>query len=397
MAKEIRIGLIGYKFMGKAHSNAFHQVGHFFSPKAKPVLKAVCGRHPEELKEMSKKWGYESYETDWRRLVKRSDIDLVDVTTPNDTHAEIAIAAANEGKAVFCEKPLALNLSQAEAMVKAVEKNKVFHAVCFNYRRVPALSLAKKMIFEGRLGRIYHFRGTYLQSWALDPNCPLIWRFQKENAGSGALGDLASHQVDLARWLIGEITEVSGLFETFVKERPVALSEGSLSAVGGKKTGKVTVDDATIFLARFANGAIGSFEATRFAPGRKNYNCLEINGEKGSLVFNLERLNELEYYDAKESDETGGFRTISVTEQVHPYFAAWWPHGHIIGYEHTFTHTVFDMLNAWAEGKKSSKPDFYDGLACQKVLSAVEESAREGRWVRVGSAGGGRVPLPLNR
>ncbi|MFH0796062.1 MAG: Gfo/Idh/MocA family oxidoreductase [Candidatus Omnitrophota bacterium] len=383
MAKEIRIGLIGYKFMGKAHSNAFHQVGHFFSPKAKPVLKAVCGRHPEELKEMSKKWGYESCETDWRRLVNRSDIDLVDITTSNDSHAEIAIAAANAGKAVFCEKPLALNLSQAEAMVKAVEKNRVFHAVCFNYRRVPALSLMKKMLSEGKLGKVYHFRGTYLQDWILDPKFPLVWRLQKEVAGTGALGDLASHQIDLARWLVGEIKEVVSLWSTFINERPVPTAEGGLSARGGKKTGKVTVDDATLFLARFANGAAGSFEATRFAAGRKNYNRLEINGEKGTLVFNMERMNELEYYDAKEPAETLGFKTIQVTEPVHPYLSAWWPPGHIIGYEHTFTHTVFDLINAWAEGKKSSQPDFYDGLACQKVLAAVEESAREGKWVKI--------------
>ena len=382
MSREIRIGLVGYKFMGKAHSNGWGQAARFFSTKARPVFKAVCGRHEAEVKEFSRNWGFESYETDWRKLIERPDIDLVDIATPNSLHAEIAIAAAQAGKAVFSEKPLALNVAQAEKMVQAVEKNKVFHGVCFNYRRVPALSLAKKIIAEGKLGRIYHIRAVYLQSWVMDPKFPLAWRLQKDQAGSGALGDLASHLIDLARYLVGEFVEVSGHSETFIKERPVSASGGGLSGQAGAKKEKVTVDDATIFLARFACGALGTFEASRFAPGRKNYNCLEINGEKGSLCFNLEQLNELEYYDATVPTETAGFSTISATESAHPYFSAWWPHGHIIGYEHTFTHTFFDLINAWADGKRFS-PDFYDGLACQKVLSAVEESSVKRVWVGV--------------
>jgi predicted dehydrogenase len=382
MAREIRIGMVGYKFMGRAHSNAFFQVAHFFNLKVRPILKVVCGRHEAEVKEFAGRWGYQDYETDWRRQVERDDVDLVDISTPNNTHAEIAIAAARNGKAVFCEKPLASNVTEAEKMLESVRKNKVFHAVCFNYRRTPALSLAKKMIDEGKLGRIYHYRGVYLQSWAMDPGIPLIWRMQKGAAGSGALGDLGSHQIDLARWLVGEVAEVTGISETFVKERLVSRNETGLSASGGRKKAKVTVDDATLFLMRFKNGAIGSIETTRFAPGRKNYNWLEINGEKGTLVFNQEQLNELEYYDATESKETQGFRTISVTESVHPYFGAWWPHGHIIGYEHTFIHTAADLINAWAEGK-TFQPNFHDGLACQKVLAAVEKSAIKRNWVRL--------------
>ncbi|HNQ35645.1 MAG TPA: Gfo/Idh/MocA family oxidoreductase [bacterium] len=394
MNREIRIGLIGYQFMGRAHANAYQQAARFFDPKARSVMKAVCGRHQDGVEAFARRWGFESCETDWRRLVERKDIDLVDITTPNNLHAEAAVAAAEAGKAVFCEKPLALNLEQAETMLRAVSGNRVFNAVCFNYRRAPALALMKKLIAEGRLGRIYHLRGIYLQDWLLDPEFPLAWRMKKEVAGSGSLGDLASHQIDAARWLLGEFSEVCGRLQTFVKERPVATSEGNLAAVGGSKRGRVTVDDAVLFLARFRNGALGSFEATRFAAGHKNQNRLEVNGEKGSLIFNLERLNELEYYNTDDPEEARGFRLIQVTEPVHPYLSAWWPPGHIIGYEHTFIHTVLDVINAWAAGAPF-QPDFKDGLACQRVLAAVSASAASGAWVKLAApAGTGRRPAP---
>jgi predicted dehydrogenase len=369
-----RIALIGYAFMGKAHSNAYRQVRAFFSPRLQPVMKVICGRSAVAAAAAAERYGWEESATDWREVVTRPDIDIVDICTPGDTHAEIAITAAQAGKTVFCEKPLANTVAEAESMVTAVQKHGVINMVCHNYRRAPAVTLAKQLIEAGELGEIRHYRGTYLQDWIIDPEFPLVWRLRKEKAGSGALGDIASHSIDLARYLVGEITQTSAMLETFVRERPLPDEP--------TRKGEVTVDDASAALVRFGNGAIGTIEATRMAPGRKNFNRFEINGSRGSLAFDLERMNELELY--LESDPAGrrGFRTILVTESDHPYVEAWWPPGHIIGYEHTFTHTVFDLLEGVADGR-SPRPDFEDGLRNQRVLEAMERAAAQRRWVDV--------------
>ena len=369
---QLNVALIGYAFMGRAHSNAYRQVNHFFTPKHPARMKVLCGRTPDAVKTAASQLGWEETSTDWREVVRRKDIDIVDIVTPGDSHAEIAIEAAKAGKVVFCEKPLANTVKEAEKMLAAVKKAGVLHMVCHNYRRAPAVMLAKQLIDEGKLGTLYHYRGTYLQDWIVDPNFPLVWRLRKEAAGSGALGDIASHSLDLARFLVGEIAEVTGALETFIKERPLPDNP--------KKKGKVTVDDASASVVRFANGALGTIEASRFATGRKNYNRFEINGTKGSLVWDLERMNELELY--VESGPLSGFRTISVTDGKHPYVAAWWPPGHIIGYEHSFTHTVYDFLKAVAAGK-SPRPDFEDGLRNQRVLDAIERSAATGQWINI--------------
>lgn len=386
MSRKVNIGLVGYKFMGKAHSNAYRKMPMFFDTENVPVLKAICGRTEKAVAQAAKKFGWESYETSWEKLMKRKGIDLIDITTPNATHKDIALAAAAEGKDILCEKPLAMNLEQAQEMLKAVEDTGVRHMVCFNYRKVPAISLAKRLIDEGKLGKIYHFRAIYLQDWIADPNFPLVWRLRKEVAGSGAHGDLNSHIIDLARYLVGEFDQVVGAQETFIKERPkLKASEkltGGLTAEAGVEMGEVTVDDATLFLARFENGALGSFEATRFAPGRRNCQRIEINGNKGSLLFELEALNELWFYSCDDPKNTQGFRRIQVTEPTHPYIDAWWPPGHIIGYEHTFVHVVYDFMKAIDEGKNPS-PSFIDGVECQRVLEAVQSSVQKGCWVKV--------------
>jgi predicted dehydrogenase len=373
--KEIGVALIGHRFMGRAHSNAYRQVVPFLQPKITPRMKVICGRDPRDTARAARELGWEESSTDWREVVEREDIGLVDVSTPGDSHAEIAIAAARAGKHVLCEKPLANTLREAQAMLKAVQKAGVVHMLCHNYRRIPAVMLAKKLIESGDIGTVHHFRGTYLQDWILDPNLPLLWRFQKDKAGSGALGDIASHSLDLGRYLVGEITEVSGALETFIKMRPL---------VGNpKKRGRVTVDDASAAVVRFANGALGTIEGTRVAAGRKNYNRFEINGSKGSIAFDLERMNELDVYFSSDPPHARGFRTILVTEPgAHPYIDAWWPPGHIIGYEHTFTHMVYDLLEGIAKGR-SPKPNFEDGVANQRVLDAWEKSARTRRWAAV--------------
>ena len=373
--KEVGIALVGHRFMGKAHSNAYRQVVPFMSPRLTPRMKVLCGRDARAVSQAARELGWEQSATDWREVVKRKDIDLVDIATPGDSHAEIAIAAARAGKAVFCEKPLANNVREAEAMLKAVQKAGVVHMLCHNYRRVPAVMLAKSLIEAGEIGRVYHFRGTYLQDWILDPDLPLLWRFQKGKAGSGALGDIASHSLDLGRFLVGEIAEVSGALETFIKTRPLVDNPS--------KRGRVTVDDASAAVVRFANGALGTIEGTRVAAGRKNYNRFEINGSKGTIAFDLERLNELEVYLSSDPPAQRGFRTILVTDpNSHPYIRAWWPPGHIIGYEHTFVHTVYDLLEAVNE-RRIPEPNFHDGLKNQLVLAAIEESAAARRWVAV--------------
>jgi len=382
MSKSIGVGLVGYKFMGKSHSNAYRQVKHFFPDCAfTPEMTALCGRDEAAVKQAAIDMGWNGYETDWKKLVTRQDIGLVDVSTPGDSHAAIAIAAANEGKHVFCEKPLANTLTEARAMAEAVKKNGVVGMVNFNYRRVPAVQLAKRLIQDGRIGKIYHWRSVYLQDWIMDPNFPLVWRLQKDIAGAGTLGDLGAHSIDLARMLVGEISEVTGMTETFIKQRPkLAGTTTSLGAVGTAEMGEVTVDDAALFMTRFENGAVGTFEATRFANGRRNYNSFEINGSKGSIVFNLERMNELQVLFNDDAADVQGFRTILVTEGVHPYMSAWWPAGHIIGWEHTFTHGVYDLINGIAKNV-SPEPTFDDGVRCQAVLDAIETSASNKQWI----------------
>jgi predicted dehydrogenase len=383
MAETINVGLVGYKFMGKAHSNAYRQVAHFFPDVARrPVLHTLCGRDAAAAQAAADQLGWSTIETDWRVMVASDAIGLVDISTPGDSHAPIAIAAAESGKHIFCEKPLANTLAEARQMRDAVQKAGVVGMVNFNYRRVPAVQLAKRLIDDGRLGTIYHWRAVYLQDWIMDPNFPLVWRLQKDQAGSGAMGDLGAHIVDLARMLLGEIATVSGLTETFIKRRPLeAGTNSSLGATAGEGMGEVTVDDAALFLARFASGAVGSFEVTRFAKGRANYNSFEINGSKGSLRFNLERMNELEVLLEDEQADVAGFRNVLVGNgAVHPYMAAWWPAGHIIGWEHTFTHGVYDLLNGIAAGT-SPAATFDDGVRCQAVLDAVEKSAGSKSWV----------------
>jgi predicted dehydrogenase len=377
------VGMIGYAFMGAAHSQGWRTVGHVFDLPRRPILAAVCGRDGEAVRAMADRQGWAAAETDWRALIARDDVDLVDICSPGDTHAEIAIAALEAGKHVLCEKPLANTVAEAEAMVEAAEaaeQRGQLAMVGFNYRRVPATSLARSMVAEGRLGALRHVRVTYLQDWLVDPEFPLTWRLRKEVAGSGALGDLGAHIIDLAQYLAGEpVVGVSALTETFVRERP--LPDGTTSGLSAASetdggVGTVTVDDAALFTGRFASGALASFEATRFATGRKNALHIELNGERGSLAFDLERLNELSYYDHTEPGAHAGFRRILVTEPDHPYLDAWWPPGHGLGYEHTFVHQARDLVQAIAAGRRPV-PSFADGLQVQRVLAAVEESAEK--------------------
>lgn len=379
---EIGVGLVGYKFMGRAHSNAYRQVGSFFDVDPKPVMQAICGRDEAAVKQAAEQLGWRGYETDYHELVKRDDIGLVDVSTPGYLHRDVVLAALEAGKHVLCEKPLANTLAEAQEMLTAAKKAGTINVVNFNYRRVPAVQFAKKLIEDGALGDIRHWRAVYLQDWLNDPKAPLAWRLKKELAGSGSLGDIGAHILDLSLFLIGSVTRVTGTLDTFIKQRPVevASSGGSgLSQQGGTELGDVTVDDATTFLARFANGATGTFEATRLAPGRRNYNSFEINGSKGSLSFNLERLNELEVYFTEDESGLQGFRTISVTESGHPYTGAWWPAGHIIGWEHTHIHVVKDVLDGIQSGVNPA-PSFEDGFRCQAVLDAVDRSNSSGKW-----------------
>ena len=373
MSATINVGIVGTKFMGRAHSNAFMDVSHFFDLPVTPVLRAACGRNAAELETFARRFDWQTTETSWERMVARDDVDLVDICTSNVTHMPIAVAAARAGKHVLCEKPIAMNAREARRMLDAAREAGVRHMVAFNYRRVPAIVLARQMIEEGKIGTIRHFNAVYYQDWLVDPNSPIVWRHDVKEGGSGAHGDMNAHTVDLARYLLGEVEAVSGAKETFVKERPLA---------GGSGKGAVTADDALYFIARFRNGALGSFLATRFATGRKNYLRLEIFGSEGALIFNLERLNELEFYSRADERNEQGFRTIMVTESSHPYLSAWWPAGHIIGWEHTFIHEVRDLLLAIDRGE-DVHPDFYDGLRCQQVLDAAIQSAAKGRWVQV--------------
>lgn len=381
--KQVRIGMVGYKFMGKAHSHAFRDIPFFFDTEVVPVLQAIAGRDEQGVKQAAEKLGWESYETDWRRLIERDDIDVIDIVTPNNTHAEIAIAAAKAGKHVICEKPLALTLEQSLEMLEAVNKAGVVHMVCHNYRFAPAVQFAKQLIAQGKLGKIYHIRATFLQDWLMDPGFPLIWRLKKEISGSGTLGDIGAHIIDLARFLVGEFSEVIGMMETFIKKRPLGDMDLHLKGrVESGKWGEVDVDDAVAFLARFENGALGVFEATRFSRGNRAGNRFEINGERGSIRWDMENMNNLQVY--LEDDERGlqGFRTINCTEVEHPYASAYWPAGHIIGYEHTFINLLSEMMNGIAGGY-SPAPNFEDGVRNQAVLEAVERSVQTNKWIKV--------------
>ena len=372
--REVGVALIGYAFMGRAHSNAYRQVAPFFRPRLRPRLRVLCGRTRAKVERAARELGWDEAATDWRAVIERPDIDMVDISTPGDSHAEIAIAAARAGKAVLCEKPLANSLRDARRMLDAAERAGVVHMICHNYRRAPAVMLAKQIIAEGRLGEIRHYRGTYLQDWIVDPAFPLVWRLDRDQAGSGALGDLGAHSIDLARFLVGEIVEVAGHLQTFIERRPLPGNP--------RRTGRVTVDDAAAAVVRFADGALGTIEATRLAPGRKNHNRFEINGSLGSLAFDLERLNELEVYFESDRPVLRGFRRVLVTEGRHPFMKAWWPPGHIIGYEHTFVHTIFDLLEAIADGRVP-EPSFVDGVRNQRVLAAIERASRTRRWVGI--------------
>jgi len=372
--KKLNIAMIGYDFMGRAHSNAWRQVARFMPDLPyEPVMKVVAGRTEAKVKEAAERLGWEEYGTRWEDVIARKDVDIIDICTPGDSHMPIAIAAAQAKKHILCEKPLANALADAEKMWKAAAAAGVIHMLCHNYRRCPAVALAKQLIDAGTLGKIYHYRGTYLQDWIVDPAFPRVWRLQKSRAGSGSLGDILSHTMDLSRYLVGEPVEVNGLLKTFITERPLPDNPA--------KKGSVDVDDAALSLVRYDNGAVGYLEGTRFATGRKNYNRFEINGAKGSLVWDLEQLNDLQLY--VEEGPNSGFRTITVTDGKHPYVGAWWPPGHIIGYEHSFTHTVYDFLRAIAE-QKLPAPSFEDGYKNQRVLDAIERSARDGKWVKIG-------------
>ncbi|NEA85375.1 Gfo/Idh/MocA family oxidoreductase [Streptomyces sp. SID7958] len=373
--------MVGYAFMGAAHSQGWRTAGRVFDLPLHPELAVICGRDASAVRAAADWHGWAATETDWRALVERDDVDLVDICTPGDSHAEIALAALAAGKHVLCEKPLANTVAEAEAMVRAADEAAArgrTAMVGFNYRRVPATALARRMVAEGRIGTLRHVRVSYLQDWLVDPQFPLTWRLRREQAGSGSLGDLGAHIVDLAQYLAGEhLAGVSALTETFVRHRPLPTAATSgLAAVSAAGTGEVTVDDAALFTGRFASGALASFEATRYATGRKNALRIELNGERGSLAFDLERLNELSYHDGTEPGTHAGFRRILVTEPDHPYLDAWWPPGHGLGYEHTFVHQARDLVHAVAEGR-TPDPSFADGLQVQRVLAAVEESAEK--------------------
>ncbi|MGL4632684.1 MAG: Gfo/Idh/MocA family protein [Leadbetterella sp.] len=368
---ELKVAIVGTQFMGKAHSNAYLKVGHFFDIPKQPILQLACGVNPTRLQAFADQFGWKHTTTDWKKVIQRDDVDLIDISTPNDTHAPIAIAGAKKGKHLLCEKPIARNVAEAQKMYETAEEYGVTHAMIFNYRFVPALALAKRFIEEGKIGKIHHFNAVYYQDWLVDPTFPLSWRHDAKASGSGAHGDMNAHIIDLARFLCGEFESVNGVDKIFVKNRP---------KTDGSGMGEVTTDDSMAFFAHFQNGAMGSFQGTRYATGRKNFLRLEIFGSEGSLSFNLERLNELEYFSRKDELDTQGFRTIVVTNSTHPYIKAWWPIGHIIGWEHTFIHEVKELIEA-IDQKKPMVPSFYDGLMCQKVLDAVSISAKKQKWI----------------
>jgi len=384
MSKPLNIGLIGYGFMGRTHSNAYRQVSKFFDLEYQPVLKACCARNEEKVKEFAENWGWESYETDWRKLIERDDIDVIDIGSPNNTHHDMAIAAAEAGKMILCEKPLAMNVAEAVAMTEAVEKAGVSTMVWYNYRRVPAITLAHQIVEEGRIGRPFHYRATYLQDWTIAEDVPqggaTLWRLDASVAGSGVTGDLLAHSIDTAIWLNGPITSVSAATETFVKER-VHQDTGEVQPV--------SIDDACMFLAKFENGSMGTFESSRYARGRKNYNTFELNGADGSVFFDLEDPQILQFFEyanpstgQKVEDHLTGWRRIHVTNFEHPYMDRWWVPGCTIGYEHTFTNALADFLKGLETGEPAH-PTFRDALETQKICDAVLQSAAEKTWIDI--------------
>jgi predicted dehydrogenase len=377
--KKINVGLVGAGFMGRTHSNAFRQAGHFFKLDCEPILKAVATRNAQGAADFAANWGFESSESDWRKLVDRKDIDLIDIATPNDTHAEIAIAAAQAGKMVMCEKPLGRNAAEAEKMVAAVEAAGTPNMVWYNYRRVPAVTFAKQLIDEGRLGRVFHYRAKFLQDWTISADVPQggagTWRLDANVAGSGVTGDLLAHCIDTAMWLNGSIDSVTGATETFVKRRKHAVTG---------KVEDVHIDDASAFLARFHNGSLATFEATRYARGHKALYTLEINGEHASIAWDLHDLHRLSYFDHRDEGPLRGWRSIHVTDGDHPYMSQWWVPGLQIGYEHTFIHQAADFFAGLSSGKPAA-PTFRDGLKTDYVTDAVLASAKSGRWEEVKS------------
>jgi predicted dehydrogenase len=382
---ELNVALLGHKFMGKAHSNAYRQVSRFFPGKLSFRMKVLCGKaSAEELEATARQFGWEESDGEWERVIARKDIDVVDISTPCYLHHPMVLAAAATGKHIICEKPLANTLAEAKEMLRAVQKAGVKHYVNYNYRRVPAVAYAKRLIEEGRLGDIYRYHGAYWQDWIMDADFPLVWRLEKKYSGSGALGDIAAHASDLSQYLNSDITEVAGELTTFIKERPLAdEASGAWGSKGsGRKKGKVTVDDDACFLAHFKNKSIGVFQATRFAGGRRNFHAFEMHGSKGSLAWNMEQCNELQFFDRTEPSVRQGFKTILVTEMDHPYVGAWWPPGHIIGYEHTFVHALYDFLTCM-EKDRMPEPNFRDGVKVQAVLDAVERSSKSRRWEKV--------------
>lgn len=386
MAKTVNVALIGTKFMGKAHSNGFLQAPRFFDMKTKPVMKVICGHDPKGTAAAAEQFGWEEWSTNWEEVINRPDIDVVDISTPGDLHATMAIAAAKAGKHIICEKPLANTLKEAEAMNAAVKKAGVKNMCGFTYRFNPAVQSIKKMVSKGELGRIFHVRACYQQDWIVDPEFPVNWRLQKATAGSGALGDIGAHITDLAQYLVGEVSEVSAAMETFIKQRPLADAQTTIANKSAKKTGKkgtVDVDDAAVWVARFkGTDTLGTFEATRFAPGRRNYNCIEIYGSKGSVIWNQEDMHKFQYYNSADAADRQGFRTVLATDGAHPYAANWWPSAHNIGYEHLFVHEVYEFITQ-LNAKKVTYPTFDDGVKVQKVLDAVEKSAKTRKWEKV--------------
>ena len=377
MAKPLNIGMIGYGFMGRAHSNAYRQVPQFFNLDYKPVLKAVCARTADKVKPFADQWGYESIETDWRKLLERKDIDAVDICTPNNSHAEIALAAAAAGKMILCEKPLAMNGPEGLKMVEAVEKAKVPNMVWYNYRRVPAVSYAKQLVDEGKLGRIFHYRANFLQDWTISADLPQggagLWRLDVAAAGSGVSGDLLAHCIDTAIWLNGGVTSLSAMTETFIKERKHTLTG---------KVEKVGIDDACTFMCRFGNGSLGLFESTRYARGHKALYTFEINGEHASIKWDLHDLHRLQYFDHRDAGPLRGWRSIHVTDGDHPYMGKWWVPGLAIGYEASFVHQVADFIDGLGKGKPA-QPDFREAYRTQLILDAIMDSAKDGQWVNV--------------
>jgi predicted dehydrogenase len=375
--KKLNIAMIGYGFMGRAHSNAYRRVNNFFDLEYEPVLKVACGRNEENAKSFAEQWDYESIETDWRKVIERQDVDAVDICTPNNFHAEIAIAAAAAGKMILCEKPLAMNAAEGEKMVRAVEKAGVANTVWYNYRRIPAVTLAKNLIDQGKLGKIYHYRANFLQDWTISADLPQggagLWRLDAKESGSGVTGDLLAHCIDTAIWLNGPIKEVTAMTETFIKER---------QSVTSGKVEPVKIDDACAFLARFENGSLAVFESTRYARGHKALYTFEINGEHASIAWDLHDLHRLSWFDHRDEDVTRGWRSIHVTDGEHPYMDKWWVPGLQIGYEHSFVHQVADFLEGLAKATPVS-PTFRDALETQKVCDAVLSSAQNGQWVNI--------------